>query len=133
MGITHVISLNPHDNSTGRYYHDPTLQMRRLRLRDAKFHTQLGLEACSLTPDPERLTIPPPRVSPVTKATQVLGLYVSFGKYAGEAWSEKEQQTQISVMEHLPWGWSPLGIQPHCSIPARVGYICPEANSSGPP
>lgn len=62
MGITHVISLNPHDNSTGRYYHDPTVQMTRLRLRDAKFQTQLGLEACSSTPDPECLTIPPPRV-----------------------------------------------------------------------
>lgn len=104
MGTTRVTSLNPHNNSPGRCYRDPTLQMRRLRLGDTKSRTRLGQEACSLTPEPECLTTPLPSVSRVTKATWVLGLYFLSGECAGEARSEKKPQTLISVMESLPRG-----------------------------
>ena len=104
MGITRVISLSPHNSSTGRCYRDPTLQMRRLRFGDTKSRTRLGQEACSSTPEPECLTTPPPRVSRVTESTWVLGLYFLSGECAGEARSEKEPQTLISVMESLPQG-----------------------------
>lgn len=97
-GITHVISLNARNGPPGRCRHDPTGQMKRLRLGEDTLRAQPAWEAYSLTPGPTGLTTPPPRVSQVTRTMRVSWASL-LCKLAEDAWSGEEPRTLIYAAE----------------------------------
>lgn len=131
-GITHVISLNVRNGSPGRCCHDPTGQMKRLRLGEDTPWTQPAREACGLTPGPTGLTTPPPRVSQVKRAMRVSWASL-LCKNAEDPQSEKEPRTDVCNGAHRGvdslWIYSPIAL----SFPAFLGYVCLKVKGSSPP